>query len=285
MNQGEGEEITKVYSAIGHPARKKIVEILGEKQRTGFKDLKDALNVSVGTVYFHLEALGDLIAQDNDRKYFLTDKGRRALNLIGSGDRHMEATGSMLKKSEPSGWSRVVMDAIFGHLLLSNVSSNPKRFIPEVVIILGLGAWMFASNGIEPIMMFYNNQPTWSSSSILVAEFLVGWLVIFALCELLSYVFYRRVGGELSLLIGTVFSLAPLLIPLSILHVDSLLNLNLRVNWLWINVSLLVLQAWTLCLLTATLSLAKGLKIEKAALISMIVMYFSIAVFAVFFML
>ena len=49
MSQGEGEEITKVYSAIGHPARKKIVEILGEKQRAGFKDLKDALNVSVGT--------------------------------------------------------------------------------------------------------------------------------------------------------------------------------------------------------------------------------------------
>ena len=104
MNQGEGEEITKVYSAIGHPARKKIVEILGEKQRLGFKDLKDALKVSVGTVYFHLEILGDLIAQDNDRKYFLTEKGRRALKLIGSGEKHMEASESMLKKREPSGW-------------------------------------------------------------------------------------------------------------------------------------------------------------------------------------
>jgi len=49
MSQGEGEEATKVYSSIGRPVRKKIVELLVEKQRAGFKDIKNTLNVSVGT--------------------------------------------------------------------------------------------------------------------------------------------------------------------------------------------------------------------------------------------
>ncbi len=67
MSKAESEEITKVYSALGHPLRKKIVVILGEKQRAGFKDLKDALSVSVGTLYLHLEMLGDLIEQDGEK--------------------------------------------------------------------------------------------------------------------------------------------------------------------------------------------------------------------------
>jgi len=49
MSQGEDEEATRVYSSIGHPVRKKIVELLVEKQRAGFKDIKNTLNVSVGT--------------------------------------------------------------------------------------------------------------------------------------------------------------------------------------------------------------------------------------------
>lgn len=285
MSQINNDKTSKVYSALGHPIRKKIVEILGEKQHVGFKDLKDAVNVSVGTLYFHLEALDDLIAQDENRKYVLTDKGKLALKLLGSVDEQLEVSEGTIKKEKSSTASSLVKSIIFGRPLLERAISNPKRFIPEVAIILGFGAWLFAETKIEPVMMFYNNQPTWSSSLAVSIEFVAGWLIIFGLSEVLSYIFYKRLGAEASLFVGTVFSLVPLLIPLLVLEISNLLNLNLRINWLWVNVILLVFQAWVLCLLSASLSLAKGLRIERAALISLIVMYLNIGFLVIFFIL
>ncbi len=285
MSQIDSEKTSKVYSALGHPIRKNIVEIIGEKQRMGFKDLKDALNVSVGTLYFHLEALDDLIAQDDEKKYVLTDKGKLALKLLGSVDEQLGVSENAITKNKSPKALSLFKDLIFGRPLLQRVMSNPKRAIPEVMIILSFGAWLFAETKTEPVMMFYNNQPTWSSALAISLEFLFGWLLIFGFSELLSYLLYKRPGGEAGLFVGTVFSLVPALIPLSVVELSSLLNLGLRIDWIWVNGILLVFQAWVLCLLSAALSLAKGLKIERAALISLIVMYLNIGLLVFFFIL
>lgn len=285
MSQDESEDITRVYSALGHPLRKKIVEIISERQRVGFKDFKDMLNVSVGTLYFHLEMLGNLVEQDAEKKYVLTEKGKLALKLLGSGEEQLQASEVVFREEKRLNLSSIVKDVVFGRQLLVYATSNPRRFIPEALIILGLGAWIFAETKIEPVIMFYNNQPTWSSPLVIMLEFVVGWFSVFGLCELFSFIFYRRPGGEAGLLVGTIFSLTPLLILPAFLQVNNLLNLGLIIDWLWVNVSLLAFQAWTLCLLSATIGLAKGLKTERAALISMIVMYVNIGLLIIFFIL
>lgn len=282
MSATKSKEIIKVYDALSHPLRKRIVEIIGEKKLAGFKDLKDMLNVSVGTLYYHLDVLEDLITQNEERKYVLTNKGKFALGLLSSSEEQLKATGIALKAKEPSIFSSFIREIAFGRRMFISVTSNPLRYIPEVLMIVGFGAWIFAETRIEPIMMFYNNQPTWPSSMIIIAEFVASWVIIFGLCEILSIIFFRRFGGEMNLLVGTAFSLVPMLILPAVLYANNLLNLGLRVNWLWINVFLLIFQAWILCLLTAAVGFSKGLRMEKAALISLTVMYFNVVFLVLF---
>lgn len=48
MNKTEGPP--RVYIAISHPLRRRILDIISESGRVGFKDLKSALNISVGAI-------------------------------------------------------------------------------------------------------------------------------------------------------------------------------------------------------------------------------------------
>lgn len=277
MVDNKSEEITKIYGALSHPLRKRIVELIGQKSLAGFKDLKDTLEVSVGTIYYHLEMLEDLITQNEEKKYILTNKGKLALKFLSSSEEQLRIKTN-LEKRKASVFSSFIQEIVFLRKLYSSLTSNPLRYIPEILIIMGFGAWIYAQTEIEPLLLFYNNQPTFSSSIGIMVEFIASWLIIFGLCEILSIVFFQRRGGETALLTSTALSLFPLLILPTWLYVNDVLNLGLVIDWIWVNVFLLFFQAWILCLLTAAVGFSKGLKLEKAALIGLIVMYFNICI-------
>jgi DNA-binding transcriptional ArsR family regulator len=73
MTHGETKEIDifRIYKLLDHPIRKEIIELLGEQEKLGFKELKEKLQINVGALYYHFDALSDLIAQDDNRKYML----------------------------------------------------------------------------------------------------------------------------------------------------------------------------------------------------------------------
>jgi len=77
-------DIFRVYKLLDHPVRKEIIELLGEQDRLGFKELKERLRINVGALYYHFDALSDLIMQDENRKYMLTDLGRMAYQFLTS---------------------------------------------------------------------------------------------------------------------------------------------------------------------------------------------------------
>ncbi|GAB4318455.1 MAG: hypothetical protein Kow0069_21590 [Promethearchaeota archaeon] len=65
------------YAALSHDVRRRIIKLVGSSEGgfSSFTKLKEALKVSTGTLYHHLEALGPLIEQDRQRKYGLTELG------------------------------------------------------------------------------------------------------------------------------------------------------------------------------------------------------------------
>lgn len=279
MGDEKRSEVTEVYAALSHSLRKKIIEFIGEKGFAGFKDLKDTLNVSIGTLYYHLDMLKGFVAQNQQRKYVLTDRGKLALRLVGSSEEKLKEAGITIQPKEPSAFSSVAREILFGRRLFASVSSNPLRFIPEALIVMGLGAWIFFQAGIEPVMMFYNHPSTMPSFLVVVAEFFGAWLIVFGLSEILSIGFYRRFGGEKNLLVSIAFSFSPLLIIPFALDVARLISPGIVFNWTLINIFFLIIQAWVLLLLTAALGFSKGLKLENAALISLTVIYFNIVIF------
>ena len=70
------EDISRYHTLLRDPTRRKIVEILGDQGKIGFKELRQALGLGVGTVYYHLDMLSEFLTQDKGRKYMLNDHGR-----------------------------------------------------------------------------------------------------------------------------------------------------------------------------------------------------------------
>lgn len=270
------KELAWIYSVLGHPVRRRMVEMLGEGGPVGFSDFKRALNVSVGTLYYHLDMLGDLITQDEKRKYVLTDQGRLALKLLGSSEAQL--LSAMAVKREPSigGYLRKIL---LPGWLFSAVSASPLKFIPEMFIVVAFGAWISLQTNLQLIMLFYNR--TMATPLTFILSFIFSWLAIFAVADMVTTLMFKRIGGDLSLLVGTAFSQLPLLIFPSIVWVYRMSNWVFP-GGLGAQILLLLLQAWALGFLSVAVSLSKGLRVDKAALVSLTIMYVNIAYLALF---
>ncbi len=266
--------MTKVYSALGNPYRRQIVQILKEEGKAGFKELHEALKISVGALYHHLDALAELVTQDAEKKYILTDKGRSAINALSVSEEKMVAA----VPQSMAGDSRIrflTREVLFGRSLFNYLNDEPLRSLPLAIIILGLGGWISFQTNLEPLLLFYLNPSRGIGPSWFLLMFPLGWLVTFIVSDALSSLVYSRRGGDVSLVNGTAFSMLPLLIvPLLLVLVQPFSTL-LRSTASLIVLQILI-QVWVICLLASAISISKGLRMEKTALISLGVMYLNI---------
>jgi len=79
------EDLSRYYALLKDPTRRKIIEILGVQEKIGFKELREALGLGVGTVYYHLDMLSDFLEQDKQRKYRLNGKGQVLYRVLKEG--------------------------------------------------------------------------------------------------------------------------------------------------------------------------------------------------------
>ncbi|MFQ6095688.1 MAG: winged helix-turn-helix domain-containing protein [Candidatus Bathyarchaeia archaeon] len=268
----------KIYHALNHPIRREIVKLLGIRGKLGATDFKGILNIGPGKLYYHLENLGSLIEQDEERKYRLSEEGKEAYQLLISGE-----TLTVKERTEAKSGLSLLLSAvkpIFSlNRLLSYLYENPARHIPETIILLSLGGWLCYASGLQPLMLFYLNQSQplhWT-----MAQFFVSWLIIYGIAEIICSAIFHRKGGSTSLLVGSALSLFPMILYALI----WLLNANL--NWAlektlggWILRGLLLFfQGWTFCILAVSVSRAKKLSIDRASFVSFAVAYLTIAAY------
>jgi len=275
-------DTAKFYEAFSHPIRKRIVDLIEKNGRIGFRDLKKELKVSVGTLYYHLDALGDLVGQDAERKYILTDKGRLAIKMFASSEESLEAFGSEKKPSSLPLISRLGA-VILPRQLFTYVSSAPRKHIVEALAVIAFGSWVLAEAKLEPILLFFNSRTT-AAPYFIIIQFWVTWIIVYALSEALSYFIYRRKEEHLGLLSGTAFSLIPLIFYAFLWFLVKSMSPDLLLNTiLWWGL-LLVCQIWSVGLLSIAISVSKGLRIDKAAVISFLIQYLNIAYVLLFVM-
>src|SRR5882672_6561001 len=77
-SEKQPDDIARLYGALRNSYRRKIVEILRDNGRAGFKELHATLRISVGALYHHLDMLEGIVTQGSDKKYELTNLGRSA---------------------------------------------------------------------------------------------------------------------------------------------------------------------------------------------------------------
>jgi DNA-binding NtrC family response regulator len=79
------EEVESILDSLANPIRRGVVEILGEYGSSSFTRIKGSLNIDDPTkLSFHLRKLkkSGIVIQDEEKIYSLSDRGRRALEVL-----------------------------------------------------------------------------------------------------------------------------------------------------------------------------------------------------------
>jgi DNA-binding transcriptional ArsR family regulator len=272
------ESISKFYSALGNPYRRQIVQLLREKRKLGFKELHQALKISVGALYHHLDMLEGIVTQDSDRKYVLTDQGRSAIETFSVSEEKIAAGSAQGNRETRVGFFSG--EVLLGRTLMNYLNADPVRSLPLAILIVAFGGWISSQTRLEPLLLFYLTPSSGTVSALFLLMFPIGWLVTFLMADILSTFVFHRKGDDLRLLNTTAFAMLPLLIVPGLFSLAQLFSPGRSLGYTAILLPIF-LQAWVVCLLASAVSISKGLKLERAALISLGVVYLNILVLLV----
>jgi DNA-binding transcriptional ArsR family regulator len=254
------EDLSRYYTLLRDPARRKIIETLGVQEKIGFKELKESLGLGVGTVYYHLDMLSDFIAQDKQRKYRLNDRGQMLYRVLKDGS--VPAT---------LGLSEAFSHRVAKWLFLSPIfakTSKPLRLLPVSIAILLIGAIGTAYAGLDSALFFYFPYSVYNFSSIMVL-YVFNWIGLFLFVELFAFLLYRRVGNDIQLF--TCLGLAAF--PMS-----AFPYIYLTISDVYSQYVMFALQIWSVLLVSAACCFGKGLRLDKSIVISLTAIYLNIAI-------
>jgi len=269
------DSMTRVYSALSTPIRREIVDILRTRGKAGFKELHENVKTSVGALYHHLDALEGIVAQGSDKKYVLTETGRAAIEALSVTEEKI-ATGITSPITKETRLSFIAKETMFGRSIFQYLSQEPLRSLPIAILIVTLGGWLSFQTNLEPLLLFYISPSSGFNRTWLALLFPAGWLATFAIADLLSVGVFKRRGGDLALLTTTAFAMLPLLIVPGTFALAELASLPVRNESTLVVLLPIILQVWVICLLSSAVSVSKGLKMERTAVVSLGVIYLNI---------
>lgn len=81
----EENSLEKVIVALSYGKRRALLMELGESGSMSIKELKRKLGLSTGSLYHNLLALGGLVERTSDKKYALSEQGKRVYLALKSG--------------------------------------------------------------------------------------------------------------------------------------------------------------------------------------------------------
>lgn len=251
------DEVSRYYMLLRDPARRKIVDILGEQGKCGFKELRYSLGLGVGTVYYHLDMLSDFVVQDKSRKYMLNDRGQLLYKSLKEGSVPTALNMGEALSHKLGRW--VFLAPVYARMTRLEAS------LPVAIAVLLVGAVGSAFAQIEPVFLFY--FPSTRSFESIALMFFFYWVGLYIIADVLCSVLFRRKGGDLQLLANLGFSALPLAVfPYVYMFIPIALSRYV----------LLAFQVWTLLLISSATSFAKGLRLDRSIILSLLIIYFNI---------
>lgn len=232
--------------------------------------MKKELKVSTGTIYHHLETLSDLVEQRNDKKYHLTELGVYAYNslkdnietIISPDFAHREIKTPILRKLM---W-------ITSQRFIQFVKEDKLYVVLISLVIIICGTILSGLNSFYSFLLYYieidNYQILFSFS------FFLNFLIFFVIAEVISRLFYRKNTNSLKFFLSSAIIQFPMIFYLILHFIFKILNL-LDNNFIsfFDKLILIVFQVWSLWLLSYSLCVNKGLKIENSLIFSLLLHY------------
>jgi DNA-binding transcriptional ArsR family regulator len=254
------DDESRYYTLLRDPTRRKIVEVLGAQEKIGFKELKQLLGLGVGTVYYHLDMLSGYLTQDKQRKYHLNDRGRLLYQSLQGGRGRATLPVAETLRHRAAKW--LFLAPVFAQ------TARPLRLLPVALVVLAVGALGSAVAATQSLLFFYAPFTAYPFESTALL-YLFNWMSLFFFSDAVSYAVFRRRGGELQLFVCLGLASFPLAVfP----YLYLLLSYAVARYFLW------GLIVWSVLLLSSAYAFSKGLRLDKAVVFSLLVLYLNTAV-------
>jgi len=262
-------EISRFYTVLGHPLRRNIIKIIGETGSASFTDLTTRLKVSVGTFYYNVDLMEGLVTQDEGKRYILTPRGRIAYQLLVESEEKLASLG--IDAERHSRWRRFLDKVFMARAFFAYLNESPKLFLPSAITVLLYGMWITYEAQLFPLIILYCEKSLLPPVYVPFL-FLGGWATINIVGNFIPFVsFSRPKQGAHNLLVGSCYALLPSLTLPTFWFVSKFFYM--RVSLIAAQVIMLISMGYSLCLLTSAISMAKGLRTEKAALVALTILY------------
>lgn len=253
-----------VFKALSHPIRRRIVYTIGKSGYASFTDLSK-IEPRVGLLYYHLNIMKDLLYQDEKKRYRLSEIGKKAYELLISGEDLEDYEIYTSRRNTFSLLSLVLTPAIlFEHLF----KMAHKSLFGIIFLVGGIGL-ILSSAQLVPLLLFLvpmRNTPV----SILMLTY-VDWLIVSLLVCSLLHIIYRK--NCFKIFFETLMTSAIAQLPLALFSaiwwlfptINSLKEISMLL--------LLSFQAWSLWILTTGIKVSTQLSTRRAILIPLLIQY------------
>jgi len=254
---------------ISKPNKAAIIRTIGERGELSFKELKANMKLGVGTLYYHLDGLSGLVAQNGSKQYILTDQGKQVYEAIKGLAQTREARRVRL----PS------FRALLGEVLLfdSHVERLPIDSMSDISITLGIlftASVLAGLTRVDDGVFFILGRaapPTFALITVLIS-----WSILFILGSLLVVLLWRSNVSLAGMAAGSALSLVPVMFAMALEGLRRTFAPSLAfLNLLYAVPEYLAFQAviviWGAYIFTVSVRSASSLKLEKTLVVALLV--------------
>jgi hypothetical protein len=258
-----------IEDVVSKPNRAAIVRIIGERGELSFKELKASMKLGVGTLYYHLDGLSGLVAQNSSKQYVLTEQGRQVY----------EAVKGLAQVRETRRVRLPSFRALLGEVLLfdSHVERLPIDSMSDISITLGILLTASVLAGLTRVddAVFFILGRAAPPTFALVTVF-ISWSILFILGSLLVMFLWKSKVSLAGMAAGSALSLVPVMFAMALEGLRRTFAPGLSfLNLLYTNPGYLVFQAaiviWGAYIFTVSVRSASSLNLEKTLVVALLV--------------
>ena len=270
------DSITKavVFKALSSPIRRQILEYIEEMEWVSYTDLTEKFELKSGPLYYHLRQMKQFVYQDEHKKYYLTEEGKKALEIFKGKDESEVQIIYREKEEEHRVFS-------IGKFSLARFirffANNPIHSLIEFVILAGVSVYLGSRSQILVVGNFVVNLevPIWIAYISLIGS----WIFVGGISELLARFGYKKKDQPLALLnVSNLIFLPSFLLVLALALAGAASGTTVIVPSIVMLIIHGIFQIWSFLVIITALGEIKKLSIDKSALIAMLVSYTQIFV-------
>ncbi len=267
-----------VYTALSSQIRRDIISFIQANEKVGFLDLKKKFDVKVGSLYHQLNSMKELWDQDENKKYFLTDLGEVAYNLLilnrdFIASSNVKLTLKSEKEVDTSFFKKILSGIIFLFLprrVFRYLASETMRTLFEGLFIIGAMLYFSIDSQIVLVGFYPLEVMDWYYSLIGVFGL---WIFLAVITVGFKAILYKRKFNPLKLFSVIPFVLIPSLLVLFFIWLQT----KVTATFLFYDGQIISIlsQVWILPLMTTAVSQTEELTMNRSSLIVLFAFYFT----------